>query len=88
MDEREKAEEVDGELTRSGKRFRPVLQSLPDVGAIVERGGVLLGASRSVAELLGYGADELLGRDVFGYVHSEASVRVRETLWHTVKPGA
>lgn len=87
MDEREKAEEVDGELTRSGKRFRPVLQSLPDVVAIVEPGGVLLCASPSVEEVLGYGPDELLGWDVFGYVHPEDSGRVRETLWQAVKAG-
>ena len=78
-------EEARGKLARSEERFRSMVQSSSDVVTILDLEGVVLYQSPSIKELLGYGPDELLGKQALGYVHPEDARAVRGVLYDAIK---
>lgn len=65
-------------LKTSERYFQSLLANALDVVAVLDREGRVKYASGSLERLLGYGAEEFLGREVFHLVHPSQSVRARE----------
>jgi PAS domain S-box-containing protein len=62
------------------ERYRTLLQHSLDVVAVLDERGVRRYVSPGVFALLGYRADELLGREAFDLVHPDDVGRVREAF--------
>jgi PAS domain S-box-containing protein len=65
--ERKEAEE----LHRSEERFRALTQNAPDIFTLLRADGTIRYQSPSVEQILGYLPEEMLGDNVFHYVHPE-----------------
>ncbi|MEO8294575.1 MAG: response regulator [Gemmatimonadota bacterium] len=80
------------ELRRSEERFRMLVENLTDGITLLERDGTVLFASRSTTTILGYDVAELIGRNMFEFVHPEdmapAMRRFSESLAKPGKPMA
>jgi PAS domain S-box-containing protein len=66
--ERKAAEEA---LGRSEEYFRAVTENASDIITILDAKGILRYASHSIERILGYGKDDLIGRNVFELVHPD-----------------
>ncbi len=66
--ERKKAEE---KLVQSEQRFRMLVQNATDITTILTKEGNLVYESPSFYRLLGYNEVEILGRNVFEFIHPE-----------------
>ncbi|HLT46022.1 MAG TPA: PAS domain S-box protein [Rubricoccaceae bacterium] len=64
-------------LRKSEERFRSLVQNASDVTAVLDRDGALTYLSPSVARVLGYAPEALLGQSPFAFVHPEDRRRVR-----------
>lgn len=62
------------------ERYRAVLENAWDLIVLVEPGGTVVYASPSHTAVLGYGIDEIVGRDVFARVDEEHAARGRAAL--------
>ncbi len=62
------------QLRQNERQQQAVLESVPDVLAVVDRGGVILSENRAVRGLLGYAPEELVGSMLFRLIHA-ADVR-------------
>lgn len=62
---------------REQKRYETLIEESTDANAIIEEDGVVDYITPSVEHVLGYEPDELVGEDVFDYIHpaDEAAVR-------------
>ncbi|MDP9364725.1 MAG: PAS domain S-box protein, partial [Chloroflexota bacterium] len=58
-------------LRASEERFRTLIQRSADAVQLVSRDGTILYSSDSVETVLGYGPDEIAGRNVADYVHPD-----------------
>lgn len=65
-------------LKTSERYFQSLLANALDVIAVFDREGRLKYASGSLERVLGYGAEEFLGREVFHLVHPAQLARARE----------
>ena len=65
-------------LKTSERYFQSLLANALDVVAVLDREGRVKYASGSLERLLGYGAEEFLGREVFHLVHPTQVARARE----------
>ncbi|MEJ7873516.1 MAG: PAS domain S-box protein, partial [Rubrobacteraceae bacterium] len=74
---RKKAEE---ELEKSEKRFRSMVQNASDVLAILETDATVRCMSPSIERVSGYVAEELVGVNVFDYIHPGDLERVANTF--------
>ncbi|WP_166398205.1 PAS domain-containing protein [Rubrobacter marinus] len=63
--------EVQDELEKSEERLRSLVRNAPDIITVLDGDGTIRYQSPAVERILGYGADELLGKDIFDYVHPE-----------------
>jgi PAS domain S-box-containing protein len=72
--ERKEAEE----LRRSEERFRALTQNAPDIFTLLRADGTIRYQSPSVEQILGYLPEEMLGDNVFHYVHPEDLGRVQD----------
>jgi diguanylate cyclase (GGDEF)-like protein/PAS domain S-box-containing protein len=77
MSERRSIEEA---LRDAGEVFRSVLQRGSDVFTILEADGTIRYVSPAIERVLGYKPEELLGENVFDYVHPEDLERVGAAL--------
>ncbi|MEO8199968.1 MAG: PAS domain S-box protein [Gemmatimonadota bacterium] len=59
------------ELRRSEERFRVLVENLTDGITLLGRDGTVLFASRSTTSILGYEVAELIGRNVFEFMHPD-----------------
>ena len=59
------------QLRRSEERFRVLVENLSDGILTLARDGTLLYASPSISDILGFSADQLVGRRIFDFVHPE-----------------
>lgn len=59
------------ELRRSEERFRVLVENLTDGITLLGRDGTVLYASRSTTAILGYEVPELIGRNMFEFMHPE-----------------
>jgi two-component system cell cycle sensor histidine kinase/response regulator CckA len=58
-------------LRFSDRQFRALIENALDLIAILDREGVMLYVSPSVERVLGYRADDLIGRNLFALVHPD-----------------
>ena len=72
--ERKRVEESVG---KSEERYRALTQNSSDIVTLLGADGTIHYQSPSVERILGYRSEELLGENVFGYVHPEDLPRVR-----------
>jgi PAS domain S-box-containing protein len=68
------------ECSEEEKRFRCLIENWPDAIAIVDRNRVLVFASSSVRQILGYEADGLIGKPILDIVRPEDRNRTRMFL--------
>jgi diguanylate cyclase (GGDEF)-like protein/PAS domain S-box-containing protein len=64
-------------LKASERYFQSLLSNALDVIAVLDRDGLVKYASGSIERLLGYGAEEFLGRDVFSLIHPDQLEKAR-----------
>jgi len=84
--ERARVEEA---LRKSEEHFRSLTENASDIVTILGDDGILRYVSPSVQRLLGYGANELLGRNAFEFVHPDDLAPVMETLADAIqRPGS
>ena len=75
-------------LRQSEERFRALVENSTEAIALVNRKGEYLYASPSTESVIGYSADELLGKNMLDLIHPDDRPRARE-LFKTVleRPG-
>ncbi|HXJ78794.1 MAG TPA: PAS domain S-box protein [Candidatus Methylomirabilis sp.] len=74
-----------GALQDSEMRFRALTENSTDLITIFDAEGRAMYASPSVTRVLGWGPTELIGRNVFDYVHPEDRARVHEAFMRAVR---
>ncbi|MEX0683515.1 MAG: EAL domain-containing protein [Dehalococcoidia bacterium] len=77
ISERKRAEEA---LHESEARFRALTENASDFILILDPHGVLQYTSPSVGRMLGYGEDELLGKNGFEFVHPDDASELAQIL--------
>jgi len=77
ISKRKRAEEA---LRVSEERFRALITNSADIATVVSEIGAILYESPSITRMLGYGDDELIGRDAFALMHPDDAPRVREVF--------
>ena len=83
--ERARVEEA---LRKSEEHFRSLTENASDIVTILGDDGILRYVSPSVQRLLGYGANELLGRNAFEFMHPDDLGPVMEALADAIqRPG-
>ena len=75
-------------LERSEMRFRALIENALDVIALIDERGMLLYTSPSTSRVLGYQPEEVVGRNVFDYVHPEDLPAVQQVAAATVLDGS
>jgi PAS domain S-box-containing protein len=53
------------------RRFQALIENIADAITLVDSDGIIQYASSAVARILGYTIDEFVGRDAFGFIHSD-----------------
>jgi two-component system cell cycle sensor histidine kinase/response regulator CckA len=69
------------EIRRNEEHFRALIESSSDLILVVDKQGVITFVSPSALKLLGYTSDDLLGKNAFGFVHSEDLDRMRSRIF-------
>ena len=79
---------VEDALRSSEEHFRSLTENASDIVTILGDDGILRYVSPSVQRLLGYGMNELLGRNAFEFMHPDDLSPVMEALADAIqKPG-
>jgi PAS domain S-box-containing protein len=63
--------QAEAALRQSQELYRRVVETLTDVIALLDLDGTVLFASHAVADVLGYGSDEVVGRRLADLVHPD-----------------
>jgi PAS domain S-box-containing protein len=80
--------EMERELKRSEQYYRALMDNTLDTISILREDGTLAYANQALRHNVGYAPEELIGRNVFEYVHPEDVTRVKEALQRAVcQPG-
>ncbi len=76
-------------LQASEKRYRALIEHSADAIALLDARATVLYASPSTERVLGYTAEEFVGRDAFAWMHPEDAGRVRARFDEALgRPGA
>jgi diguanylate cyclase (GGDEF)-like protein/PAS domain S-box-containing protein len=75
--ERKRAEET---LGKSEEQFRALMQNSSDIVTMLGTDGTVHYQSPSIEHILGYRPEELVGKNVYGYVHPEDLGQVRRAF--------
>lgn len=86
-EERRTRQQAEQELLRRERYYRALTENILDVLTILDRDGTIRSCSPSVARVLGYAPDGLVGRVVFDLVHPDDLVRVRLAFEHGLAHG-
>ncbi len=60
---------MENQLRESEERFRALIENSSDIVAVVGMDGAIRYASPSVERLLGYSTGEIIGQNIFNYIH-------------------
>ena len=75
-------------LQRSEERFRSLIENASDVIMILNDDGVIRYESPSVKRVLGYGAEDLLGTQIYDFIHPEELPEVTAVFTEVIQnPG-
>lgn len=74
----ENRKEIERELQSSKEYFQKLIENAQDIITVLDHGGIIRYSSPSIERILGYGKNELNGRDAFQYVHEDDVSRVKE----------
>src|SRR4051794_19070970 len=74
-------------LPKGEEWFRSLVQYASDIITILDAEGTILYESPAIGRLLGYQTHDLVGTNVFNYVHPEDVERVLATFVQTVNAG-
>jgi diguanylate cyclase (GGDEF)-like protein/PAS domain S-box-containing protein len=75
-------------MRKSAERFRALVQHASDIIVLMDRDGVMRYVSPAVEKVLGFAAEELLGKNVREILHPDDRPRAREGLaWTLEHPG-
>jgi len=77
--EREKEEAV-ASLSKQEKYFRSLFENASDIITVLDATGTINYHSPSVEKILGYSSDELLGKNVFQFIHPDEQERMKQTF--------
>ena len=85
ISERRMAEQA---LENSERYFRSLIENMHDVFVIVKENGNIQYESPLVERMLGYKADDYLGRDAFKFLHADDKLKAMNDFLHTLQnPG-
>lgn len=86
IDDRKQALEA---LAQSEERFRSLVQNSSDIITILEADGTIRYESPSIQRILGYSPEDLIGKNIFNYVHPEDLEAVQNAFYLDLqKPNA
>ncbi|MGB3204317.1 MAG: PAS domain S-box protein [Crinalium sp.] len=76
------------ELAKSEERFRSLVQNSSDIITILEENGVVRYVSPSVKLILGYQPEDIVGKNVFDYIHPQDKSKAKSEFAERLKqPG-
>ncbi|HET6407667.1 MAG TPA: PAS domain-containing protein [Chthoniobacteraceae bacterium] len=73
------------ELRQRETWLTALIEGIPDVITVVNRGGIILFQSAAVVKVLGYRVDELLGKSLFDFVHPDDRARVYSAFINVIE---
>jgi PAS domain S-box-containing protein len=83
---RNRAEET---LRRNEERFRLLIENASDIITVLDHQGTIRYGSPSLTKVLGYGREELIGKNAFSLIHADDLSDVRQTFTYILQnPGA
>jgi PAS domain S-box-containing protein len=80
--ERKRSEEA---LHESERRFRALIENSNDMILLLRPDGAIRYASPSVQQIMGYGPEDLIGRNVLELIHPEDWARVNSGMLHIIQ---
>jgi PAS domain S-box-containing protein len=79
---------IQASLAASEKKFRLLIQNISEIVALIDEKAVVRFISPQAERVLGLSPGEIVGHDVFGFIHPEERPRAREEYAKTVRePG-
>lgn len=78
--ERRKRREAEQAVRQNEERFRALIENALDIITVVSSDGIIDYESPSVERVLGYKPEELVGKNIFDYIHTEDRVNLAHTL--------
>jgi len=80
--ERKLAEQI---LRQSEERFRSLIENALDIITILDTDGIVLYESKSVEKVLGYNYTDLVGKNIFTYIHPEDITTAIDTFHNALQ---
>jgi PAS domain S-box-containing protein len=71
---------ADERLRASERRFRALIEHSADLVLLCDAGGAILYSGPSLSRLLGYGAAEFLGRQIWEFIHPHDTAAARQAV--------
>jgi PAS domain S-box-containing protein len=78
--ERRKRREAEQTVRQNEERFRALIENALDIITVVDADGIIKYESPSLEKVLGYKPEELVGKNIFDYIHFEDRATLRKTL--------
>jgi PAS domain S-box-containing protein len=72
-------------MRQNERRLQAVVDSVPDVITIVNRGGIILSQSRAARSVLGFEPEALVGKSIFEHVATEDFVTVYSAFFKVIE---
>ncbi|MGA3169548.1 MAG: PAS domain-containing sensor histidine kinase [Chthoniobacteraceae bacterium] len=72
-------------LLQNGRRLNAVMESVPDVITVVNRGGTIISQSPLVTRVLGYEPEELVGTSIFTLIREEDLPEAHSAFFNVVE---
>ncbi|MFB2894886.1 PAS domain S-box protein [Aerosakkonemataceae cyanobacterium BLCC-F50] len=80
--------EAEAALRRSEERFRSLIENALDIITIIDADGTISYESPSVEKVLGYASADLVGKNIFEYIHPDDVTNALRTFTNTIQnPG-
>jgi two-component system cell cycle sensor histidine kinase/response regulator CckA len=75
---------IQDSIAANEKKFRFLIQNISEIVALIDAQGAIRFISPQVERVLGLSPDEIIGQDVFSFVHPEEQPRARNEFSQTV----